>query len=230
MLPLSDAVEVVHSKGGLNFKENYFGDLHPGYYVGEVGLPPVNDAGTVQTVLFQYMLKLSQLRGGAPVAPAAPTGPELPATDSGLAPASAPSGPDAGLAIFGMLNHVEADFEPCSATDTVYCGDFKQDKVKLGAELSVTPFKELSFGARFDRVMPDGGNEDVAYSAISPRIMLHTRWISREYILLSYTHYLFGSQAVARNPNVPPGSAPRDDTLFAEPDPNLFVLSAMVSF
>src|SRR5262249_30038541 len=65
LLPLSDGVEVLHSRGGVSFKENYFGPLAPGYYTGQVGLPPINDSGKLHTGLFQYMLKLSQLRGDA---------------------------------------------------------------------------------------------------------------------------------------------------------------------
>ena len=42
--------------------------------------------------------------------------------------------------------------------------------------------------------MPDGQNADVAYTAVSPRFILHTNWLSREYVILNYTHYTYGSE------------------------------------
>src|SRR6185436_8679372 len=96
------------------------------------------------------------------------------------------TGRDLTLAVYGMFNHVTAP--------TI--GGGKQDKLKFGAEAQYAFWRYLSAGVRFDRVMPDGGNADVGYTAISPRMILHTSWVSREYIMLSYTRYILGNTYV----------------------------------
>jgi hypothetical protein len=122
------------------------------------------------------------------------------------------TGRDLALVVYGMYNHVSA---PMLAGG-------KQDKFKFGGEAEFAALRYLSIGARFDRVMPNGGNADVAYTAISPRLILHTTWLSREYILIDYTHYFLGAaqQIVA---------TPYDPVAYA-PDKNLFVVSALISF
>lgn len=247
LLPLSDAIEVLHSKGGVSFKENFFGPLDPRRYSGDPGTAsdptrPKNDSGSVQTLLFQYMLKLSQLTGsdaGETAFPESPGTEAVQAEDSEDASASMAVGgadaggkPDVGIALFGMMNHVTANFDECDPVTAPgpYCGDFTQDRFKFGGELSVGVLPQLSVGARFDQVMPDGSNADLSYSALSPRVIVHTNWISREYVILSYTRYFLGKDVVARNYQVPPGINPPDDAFFSDPDSNLVVLSAMASF
>jgi len=117
-------------------------------------------------------------------------------------------GPDAALAVYAMLNHVKAP-------------TFTTDKIKFGTEIQVAPIRYVSLGGRFDRVLPDGGNNTaVGYSAISPRVIVHTNFLSREYIIIDYTHYLLGDNAHA--------SAPYDT--YPKPDTNLFTLTALISF
>jgi hypothetical protein len=93
--------------------------------------------------------------------------------------------------------------------------------MKLGTELQIAPIRYLSFGGRFDRVLPDGSNNTaVGYSAISPRIIVHTNYLSREYVIIDYTRFILGANARA--------SAPYNT--YPSPDPNLFSITALVSF
>ena len=78
--------------------------------------------------------------------------------------------------------------------------------------------------------MPDGGNKDIAYSAISPRIVLHSKWIGREYVILNYTRYMLGKGVRPSAPYSQP--SPPDEPLASvtKPDENLLSLTAMVAF
>lgn len=209
ILPLSDGVQVLHGANGAGFKNNYFGSL-------AAQVPPVlqqgkddprrDDSGKLHTVLFQYILRAAPLFGRKE------------------------PGPDVSLGVFGMYNHVDTKKQDLNGV-AVPAYAFKQDKVKLGAELQVAPIEQLSIGLRFDTVMPDGGNKDVSYSAISPRLILHSKWIGREYVILNYTRFVGVGSAVRPSapysqPN-PPGQPLASVT---KPDENLISLTAMVAF
>jgi len=58
-----------------------------------------------------------------------------------------------------------------------------------------SPIPEISVGGRFDRVLPDGPDTSAAYSALSPRVIIHTKFLSREYVILSYTRFFLGEEA-----------------------------------
>jgi hypothetical protein len=199
ILPLADGIQVLHGSTGFSFKQNYFGALPTVTVPGGNGGPLLgpgpehDDSGTVDTVLGQYVLKLSQVLG------------------------LGPQGPDAALAVYGMLNHVKA-FKTSAGKDVTV------DKYKFGAELEVTPIRLLSVGVRFDRAAPDGHNADLTYSALSPRVVFHTNWLSREYVILNYTHYFLGSSVV------PFAYYPYDQLVYTKTDENLITLSAIVSF
>ena len=56
---LADSLEVVHSRSGYNFKQNFFGrtyDPHTGVYQG-----PQNETGTVDNIGFQYSFSFGAL-------------------------------------------------------------------------------------------------------------------------------------------------------------------------
>jgi hypothetical protein len=183
ILPLADGVEVLHARNGLQFTDNYFNPVADAFFGAAPPRPLPLDTGTVDNVLFQYLLRLAPLLGWSDL------------------------GPDLRLAVFGMFNRISTD-------------ELKQNRLKWGAEVSVRPLKYLSGGVRFDSVMPDGPNDEAAYHAISPRLVLHSNWINREYIMLSYTRYFYGEEVVA--------SPPYDALRF--PDPNMVILSAAVAF
>lgn len=208
ILPLSDGVQVIHGSTGLVFKENYFGRLPASLEPALLqGLTPagVDDSGQVQTVLFQYILRAAPLLGRTT------------------------PGPDLALAVFGMFNHISA---PKRELNGMVLGEeytLEQDKLKFGGEIQFAPVEPLSFGVRFDQVMPDGGNTDVAYSALSPRLVLHSKWIGREYLILNYTRFFVGKDVVPSRPYSQPDLEP-PHSLITEPDENLVSLTAAVSF
>ncbi len=181
IMSLADGVQVLHGANGYGFAVNYFGPLaNPQAPL----TPPRNDSGSVDTLLGQYLIHFAPLVGGIT------------------------RGPDAALALYGMLNHVKAP-------------TFKTDKIKLGAELQVSPIRYISLGGRFDRVLPDGSNNtSVGYSAVSPRVIVHTNFLSREYVVIDYTRFFLGANARA--------SAPYN--AYPSPDPNLFSITAVMSF
>jgi hypothetical protein len=208
ILPLSDGVQVLHGSVGWVFKDNYFGKLPtsvPPLLKTGVDDPRRDDSGKLSSVLFQYILRAAPLFGRKE------------------------PGPDAALAVFGMFNHVDTKKRELNGV-AVPSYVFQQDKVKLGGELQVAPIEPLSIGVRFDRVMPDGGNQDVAYSALSPRLILHSKWIGREYVILNYTRYFLGKAVRPSAPYSQPD--PPDEPLASvtKPDENLISLTAMVAF
>ena len=84
ILPLADAIEVLHSSGGWQFKNNYFGGFDP-----RTRTKPPDDSGTVDTVLFQYALSFGKIA-------------RYPTRFSG-------QGPDLTLTLFGMFNSVSSE-------------------------------------------------------------------------------------------------------------------------
>jgi hypothetical protein len=68
-------------------------------------------------------------------------------------------------------------------------------------------------------------------------LIFHTNWLSREYVILSYTRYVYGSAYGPSTTGLSYTSftAPVTATLMttqytAAPDPNLFVVSSVISF
>jgi hypothetical protein len=161
---------------------------------------PFSDSGTVDTVLFQYIFRLAPALGW-------------------------PAGRDLAVALFGMFNHVKFPYQMTS-TDPPGT-EISQDRFKYGAEAQASINRFFSAGFRFDRVQPDGTNTSVAYTALSPRVIVHTNWLSKEYFILNYTHYTLGDQVVtgATYLTSSPGAYQP-----LRPDRNMIVLSAVISF
>jgi hypothetical protein len=205
ILPLAGGVEVIHGTDGFGFTQNYFGKLADLTVFDPSCTPPVPLSGT-----------------GCSQAGYSPTAPR---NDSGkvdtvlaqyilrLAPLMGKGrlGPDVAIGVFGMYNHITAPNQPKSLS---------QDRLKFGGEIDIKPLRFMAAAVRFDRVLPDGPTTDFAYSALSPRLIFHTSWLSREYIVASYSRYFYGSKTVASAPYTRPPA----------PDPNLVVVSALISF
>jgi hypothetical protein len=205
---LSDGVQVLHGANGLGFAENFFGPVvllpqtDPAV-PADTQLGPRSDSGSVHTVLFQHVLRLNPLLGK--------TTPER----------------DVALAVYGMYHHINV--ETHDPTATTLLSTHTQDRLKIGGELQFFPWRFLAVGARIDRVMPDGPNNRLAFSAVSPRAIIHTNWLSREYIVVNYTRYFIGEDVALAQPFVTalPNDMPRRRFL---PDRNLLVISALISF
>ncbi len=84
ILPLADAIEVLHSSGGSQFKNNYFGRFDP-----RTSMTPPDDTGAVNSLLFQYSLSVGKLV-------------RYPVRFNG-------NGPDLTVTLFGMFNAVDSE-------------------------------------------------------------------------------------------------------------------------
>jgi hypothetical protein len=212
IMPLTDALQVIHGSTGPVFKEQYFGAQplvykQEGFADAPVGPgSPFDDSGTVDTLLFQYILRLGPLLG------------------------KKREDLDLSLAAFGMYNHIWSP-KQILGDQIVPEYQFVQDRLKFGGEVQFGMFRFLSLGVRGDRVMPDGGNADVAYTALSPRMILHSNWLSREYVVLNYTRYFFGNEYYQPSPpyRQPTPPAPPYDAI-GHADENVLSLTAMIAF
>ncbi len=125
------------------------------------------------------------------------------------------SGPDIDLAVFGMYAHVDA---PAKPADNIEQLDL--DKLKFGGEAQIGLLRFMSVGFRADRVMPFMGHSGYSYTALSPRLTLYSKRESKEYIIVNYTHYDYGSDVVTGSPY---------SDFKPKPDPHLFAISAVMS-
>lgn len=109
-------------------------------------------------------------------------------------------GPDLAVTLFGMWNAV---------TSRQPAFDGKQ-RLKWGADALYTPLSWLGAGLRYDLVSPDMSDGSVAFSVLSPRLVLRTEFLAKEQVTLQYVRYFHRSNVVAAWPNagaVPDGSA-----------------------
>jgi hypothetical protein len=178
LFPLSDVLQVLHSGTGRAFKLNYFGQKTrapnddprlPG------GLTPTNVSGTLDTVLWESLVKIAPLLGD-------PFG-----------------GRDLNASFYGMFNYARSPIEE-SFDRTEF--DIKTYKLKLGLDVEMRLFRFMSAAARVDRVIPKLGiaaKDDDSYTAISPRVTFFTK-PGKEQVILQYTHFFLGPKTVPGSP------------------------------
>jgi hypothetical protein len=188
LYPLADALQVLHSGTGRALKLNYFGNKDR-----FTGLTPSNFGGTVDTLLWQFMLRIAPLIGD-------PFGSR-----------------DLNVAVYGMYNHAASPKDPSDVTSF----DIDDHKLKFGADIDASVFKNMSIGTRFDRVIPRLKNQADAYTAISPRVSFYTKWKSKEQLIVQYSHFFLGEKTV-------PGSPYSDD--YYDPDPDALMIMGRTSF
>ena len=176
-LRVGEGLEALHSIAGWNLRDNFFGQMSTG-------------SGTIDTVLFQYVLSVSRLL-------------RYPEPFWG-------QGPDIVVSLFGMYNHV-------SSTDPSPMFTGARDKLKWGADATYTLLSALGVSLRFDRVQPDMADNTQAFSALSPRIILRSQFVTHEQLVLQYTRYFYGANT---KPGWPAGSY--------DPDPDAFMISALM--
>jgi len=203
---LAESLEVLHTKGGANFKQAYFGqgyNFHTGIYNG-----PENETGIVQSVDFQYSFSF----GAYARAPEDWWG----------------DGPDLVLTGFGMFTTVDSKAPPIatnldptrgqqtSATGAPLPGswDMSTKKLKFGFDAIYTPLSWLGAGVRFDQVRPDmdnaysrttfitsngtlanPGGSDLNFSVLTGRLVMKTQFVTHESIQLQYSRYFLGKGA-----------------------------------
>lgn len=87
-------------------------------------------------------------------------------------------------------------------------------KLKVGTELTYGLTSWFSVGSRFDHVRLDMDNDRAAFTVLSPRLLFHTDWQSRDEFALQYSRFIYGSDVVVDTgyPPVPdPGKSPDED-------------------
>jgi hypothetical protein len=166
--PLSDGINVLHSGSGRSLKLNYFGQKDR-----FTGITPSNFSGTIDTILWQGMLRVAPLLGD-------PLGSR-----------------DMNIAVYGMYNKAKSPKEDAADPTSLEIND---DKLKFGVDLDVSLLKFMSFGTRVDRVMPRLADTSDAYTALSPRVSFYTKWKSKEQAIVQYTHFFLGKNTVPGSP------------------------------
>jgi hypothetical protein len=203
---LAESLEVLHTKGGANFKQAYFGqgyNFHTGIYNG-----PENETGTVDSVDFQYSFSF----GAYARAPEDWWG----------------DGPDLVVTGFGMFTTVDSKAPPIaygadplrrqqlSPTGATLPGtwDMSTKKLKFGVDAIYTPLSWLGGGIRFDQVRPDmdnaysrttfstsngtlvnPGGSDLNFSVLTARLVMKTQFVTHESVQLQYSRYFLGRAA-----------------------------------
>ena len=148
---LADSLEMIHSRSGYNFKQNFFGrtyDAHSGAYQG-----PQNETGTVDNIALQYSFSFGAL--------------------SRYPEAWWGDGPDVVLTAFGLMSIVDSKapriaIEQDASRATTW--DMSTKKLKMGFDAVYTPLYWLGFNGRFDWVQPDHGL----------RLLAHPRRLGRQ--------------------------------------------------
>jgi hypothetical protein len=90
----------------------------------------------------------------------------------------------------------------------------------MGSELTYNMASWFSLSGRFDHVRLDNDDDRQAFTAISPRLLFHSDWQSRDEFALQYTHFIYGSGVNART-GFPPVPDPE-----RTPDSHVFSLTA----
>ncbi|MES1172324.1 MAG: hypothetical protein ABUL77_03720, partial [Bacteroidota bacterium] len=202
---LADSLELVHSYGGPQFKQNFFGrsyNGHTGIYSG-----PQNETGIVQNISFQYAFSFGRFA-------------RYPEEFWG-------DGTDLVLTAFGLLSIVDSKAPPIAVQlspnvdslvgqDLTKTWDMSTKKLKFGFDAIYTPLSWVGFGARFDMVQPDldaaysrtprpsnnprtsafnPGGSDLNFSVLTGRLVFKTEFLTHETITLLYSHYFLGDAA-----------------------------------
>lgn len=116
---------------------------------------------------------------------------------------------DVRLSLFGIATTVESD-------DANYDD---VSKLKFGFEATYSMLSWFGASARFDHVEGDTSDSTKSMNIISPRLLFHTDWLSRDEISLQYSYFQYGKNVLVRT-GYPPVADPG-----AEPDKHVFVIS-----
>lgn len=116
---------------------------------------------------------------------------------------------DVLVSLFGVAASVKSD-------DADFDGRLK---LKGGAEVTYNMLSWFGMSTRLDHVRQNSDNTREAFTIISPRVLFHTGWRSRDELALQYSHFMYGSLVVAER-GFPPAPDPSQN-----PDANVFSLS-----
>jgi hypothetical protein len=110
-------------------------------------------------------------------------------------------GADVRLSLFGMYSAISG---MPAADNTVSINAFSlqpsngSKKLKYGADLVASVLPWMGFGVRADYVQPDSTDTSESFGVISPRIMIHSKFITHEEITMQYSHYWDGQDVLAQ--------------------------------
>jgi hypothetical protein len=127
-------------------------------------------------------------------------------------------GPDIRVSLFGALVKVKSNDETIDprprgpsegAPDKLFDG---VTKLKYGVEGTYTFLSWLGAGVRFDQVAPIMSDQKRSFAVISPRVLFHTDWQSRDLVLLQYSRFMYGSytEMMTGQPPVPSYTVTKD--------------------
>jgi hypothetical protein len=184
---LADTIEVMHSYGGYQFKQNFFGQSfnpHTGVYQG-----PQNETGTVDNIAWHYQFSFGAWN-------------RYPEDWWG-------DGPDLVFTVFGLLSIVDSKPAPIAVAanpSRALEWDMSTKKLKWGLDAVYTPLYWLGFNLRWDYVQPDldaaysrtpgnPGGSDLNFGVITARLIFKTQFVTHEAIQLQYAHYFLGDAA-----------------------------------
>jgi hypothetical protein len=180
-LYLGDAIEVLHSFGGWQLHDNYFGK--PG------GTDPVT--GSIMSVEFQYVFSFASLL----YYPQAFWG----------------QGPDLVMSVFGMFNKTDIDNAQNNPFDGIKKLKAGTDLTYTPLEWLGFGYRfdyvDPDFGkSSADRAMGQGFLDK--FMVFSPRVILRTAFVTHEQILIQYSRYFFDQPVAGMFPyNLQPGGA-----------------------
>ena len=98
------------------------------------------------------------------------------------------NGPDVVASLYGLFTSVSS-----AQKDPAYDG---VKKLKYGAEISYSPLSWLAVSGRYDRVIRNVDRGSQTSAILSPRLIFHSGYNSRDQIVLSYSHWFNGSNVV----------------------------------
>lgn len=114
--------------------------------------------------------------------------------------------PDVRLSVFGMGTSV-------TSPDPLFGG---VSKLKLGVEATYSMLSWFAASTRFDHVEGDTSDSTKSFNILSPRLLFHTDWMSRDEFALQYSFFQYGQNVMTRagHPPVNDPAAPRDKHVF----------------
>jgi hypothetical protein len=95
--------------------------------------------------------------------------------------------PDVSFSVFGLVTSAKFDLPPGS--------DFPRSTLKqfkYGADVTLQALKWLGFMMRYDFVNYDTANDGFVFSAITPRVVFSSNFLSSERIYIQYSRYTYG--------------------------------------
>jgi hypothetical protein len=117
--------------------------------------------------------------------------------------------PDVLLSAFGIGTMVDSKDEAADGTS----------KLKVGGEATYSMVSWFGVSGRFDYVSPDSKNSERAFTIVSPRLLFHTGWQSRDQFVLQYSKFSYGKDVTVKT-GLPPVEDPT-----AIPDEHVLSLS-----